>query len=872
MQNPSQHQPHPPRWLDRLLERLCSPQQVEQVMGDLHERFHRRVRREGTRKARFKYVLDVLSYMRPSVIKRERSHRTQSSPITMLKNYFTIAFRNLMGTKVYSGINILGLSVGLACSFLILLWVADETSYDRFHENGEQIHQVWRHMITGGQTYTQTSLPKGIAEEMKAEFPEVEETVVTFIDQQLVVTNGAENFREVGGYVGATFFQIFSFPFIHGDRETALQGMTSAVITERTARKLFGENWHSVIGKTITIDHQKEFTITGVVEDVPDNSSIKFDVLLPIDELFAREPRFSHWYFMAFNIFARLDQNTSLESFNAKVGDIFNRHAGEDDHQIFLQPFEDVYLNSVYKDGQLAGGRIEYIRIFTVVAVFLLLIACINFMNLATARSAQRAREIGVRKVIGAQKRSLVTQFMIEAMAMSLIAFVVASVFVAVLLPLFNDLTGKHFTIGSMDPTFFLGILCISLLVGIVSGSYPALYLSSFKPATVLRGKFSQRAGSVVSFRKGLVVFQFALSIILIVSTVGVYLQLNHIRTKNLGMDRENLLFFPREGALMDQYETVAQQLLLQTGIASVTASGQNPLEINNNTLSVGWQGKDPENHQLFYVINTYHDFATTMRMELVAGRDFSRDFTDSMSYMINEEAAKMIASDPENLQEVVGKTLNVYGNDGPIVGVIRNFTMNSLYSPIEPVVIRFHLEWAGYMYVRTKPGATKEAIAGLERVYNKMNSGYPLKYTFLDQQFEKTYRSEQVMGQLENIFAGVALFISCLGLFGLTSFTVEQRTRELGVRKVLGASVSGIVVLLSKDFLKLVVVGFAIAVPFTWYATNRWLEHFADRVEIGAGVYVIAGLSAIFIALITVSWQSIRAAVANPVDCLRSE
>src|SRR5260221_9834425 len=431
----------------------------------------------------------------------------------MIRNYFTIAFRNLIGTKAYSAINILGLSVGLACSFLILLWVTDEASYDRFHENGDQIHQAWRHMTTGGQTYTMNSLPKGIADQMNAEFPEVEETVVTFIDQQLVVTNGEENFRETGGYVGATFFRMFSFPFTHGNRETALQGMTSVVVTERTARKLFGEDWNNALGKTITIDHRKEFTITGIVSDVPDNSSIKFDVLLPIEELFAREPRFVEWYFMAFNIYAKLQRGTSLDSFNAKFGDIFNRHADANDHQIFLQPFEDVYLHSVYKDGKLAGGRIEYIRIFTVVAIFLLLIACINFMNLATARSAQRAREIGVRKVIGAQKRSVVTQFMIEAMTISLIAFLVSSAFVAVLLPIFNDLTGKEFTIGNLDSTFLLGIFGISLLVGLVSDWYPALYLSSFKPVTVLLGTFLQRAGSVVSFRKGLVVFQFALSV-----------------------------------------------------------------------------------------------------------------------------------------------------------------------------------------------------------------------------------------------------------------------------------------------------------------------------------------------------------------------
>jgi len=399
-----------------------------------------------------------------------------------------------------------------------------------------------------------------------------------------------------------------------------------------------------------------------------------------------------------------------------------------------------------------------------------------------------------------------------------------------------------------------------------LSGSYPALYLSSFKPVAVMQGTFRHQSGIAVFFRKGLVVFQFALAVLLIVSTVVVYLQLHYNRTKDLGLERDNLLFVTREGALLDRYDAVAQELLMQPGVAGVTASGQNPLEVGNNTLSVGWDGKDPNNSQLFYIINTHYDFAKTMQMELLAGRDFSRAFADSMAYLVNEETAKMIGGD------VVGKILNVYGDKGPIVGVVKNFSMNSLYSPIEPVIMRFHLQWAGQLYVRTRPGETQQALESLKAVYQKFNPDYPLQYTFLDQQFEQRYRSEQVTGKLVNIFAVIALFISCLGLFGLTSFTVEQRTKELGVRRVLGASVSGIVVMLSKDFLKLVFIGFVIATPVTWYMTNQWLQNFADRIEIGAAVFLLAGLAIILIALATVSWQSIKAAIANPVDSLRNE
>ncbi|HTF18639.1 MAG TPA: ABC transporter permease, partial [Chryseolinea sp.] len=680
-------------------------------------------------------------------------------------------------------------------------------------------------------------------------------------------TNNGQNYREIGGHAGPAFFSVFSFPFIQGNPETALVSPASAVITERTARKLFGSDWDNALGRTLTVDHKNDVTITGIVADIPNNSSIQFDVLLPTQILIDRDKRFEEWYFMVYVIYAKLEEGTSLHDFNRKVANLFNRHADDTNHQIFLQPFEDVYLNSFYRDGQLTGGRIDYVHIFAAIAIFLLLIACINFMNLATARSSQRAREIGVRKVIGAHQQSLITQFVTESIMTAFIAFLFALALVVTLLPAFNFITGKHFTPGSLDLNFLMGILGIALLVGVASGSYPAFYLSSFKPVAVLRGTFRQRSGSVLNLRKGLVVFQFALSLVLIVSTIAVYLQLNHIRTENLGMDRENLLFVTREGALLEKHDAVAQELLMQAGIASVTASGQNPLNIGNNTTSVNWSGKEPDNHQLFYIINASNDFAKTMRMDLLAGRDFSRAFaSDSISYLVNEETARLIGGD------VVGKTLNVYGDKGPIVGVIKNFSMNSLYMPIEPAVVRFHPEWAGYLFIRTEPGRTKEALAGLEVVYKKFNPDYPLAYTFVDHEFEKTYRSEAVMGTLANVFAVVALVISCLGLFGLTSFTIEQRTKELGVRKVLGASVAGIVIMLSRDFLKLVLIGCVIAAPITWYMTNHWLENFANRIDIGAGVFLLAGLTATLIALATVSWQSIKAAIANPVDCLRNE
>ena len=857
--------------------RAFSAEDIEELASSLRDRIEALVEAGWTEEAAFRDALQRMGslgtaereYRKVYWGKVRRHHQLTSElagRLSMLKHFLLTALRNVRRQKGYAFINVAGLSIGLACSFFILLWVTDESSYDRFHEDGDRIHQVWRHMDTGGQIYTLNSLPTRVAHEIAAEYPEVEEIVTTRLDNQFVVTSGNRSYRETGGHVGPMFFRIFSFPFIQGSPETALRGTSSVVITERTARKLFGEEWNDVLGRSLTIAHEESFTITGVVRDVPDNSSIQFDVLLPMREFLNREDRYGEWYYMAYQVYAKLRDGTSLDLFNAKVGDIFNRHTGASDHQIFLQPFEDVHLHSVYRDGHLAGGRIEYVRIFLAVALFLILIACINFMNLATARASQRAREIGVRKAIGAHQQSLVAQFMAESMAMALTAFLFALGLVIALRAVFNDLTGKNLTFADLNGPFLLGLFGVSLIVGVISGSYPALYLSSFKPIAVLRGTFRQRSGTV-TLRKGLVVFQFALSVLLIVSTVAVYWQLDYIRTKNLGLDRENLLYVAREGALEDRFETIAAELLKEPGIAAVTSSGQNPLQIGNNTVSVDWDGKGADNQTLFYIIMANYDFVETMRMELAAGRDFSRDFTaDSMYYIVNEETARLIGGD------VVGQTLEVYGDPGEIVGVVKNFSMNTLYSPIEPAIIRFEPEDIGMLFVRTELGRTREALASLERVYERFNPGYPFEYTFLDQQFEQTYRSEAVMGTLANIFAVVALFISCLGLFGLTSFTVEQRTKEVGIRKVLGASVPRLAVLLTSSFTKLVLAGIALAAPVAYFVVLRWLDNFEDHIALGVEIFVLAGVAAVLVAWITVGYQSIKAALADPVKSLRYE
>lgn len=786
----------------------------------------------------------------------------------MLRNYLKIALRNISRQKAFAFINISGLAIGFTCSFFILLWITDELSFDQFHKNGDRTVQVMRHMISDGKIDTYPSLGQPVAETILAEYPEVEDITYVMLSQQFVVTKDGSSFRDIGGYVSPTFFGIFSFPFIQGNPRTALQDVNSVVITSRAADRIFGEGWQSrndVIGQTIMIDHRKEFTVSGVVANPPQNSSLQFDVLLAANDFTDRFGVATNWYYMIFSVYARLHEGSSLEQLNAKLLDHFNRHDQGKDTELFLQPFEEVHLHSTYRGGVLVGGRIDYLRIFGVVAGFLLLIACINFMNLATARSGRRAREIGVRKVVGAQRRALISQFMIESISMSTFAFVIALASFFLLLPYFNQLAGKTLSVNDLNEWFIFGLFGVSLAVGIISGSYPALYLSSFNPVAALRASLKQRASN--SFlRKGLVIFQFAISVLMIVATVGVFLQLRHLRTIDLGLQREGLVFLPREGALREKSEFVVEELLRSPGIAAVTASGQNPLKVGNNTIGVKWDGKAPDSRPVFFVLLVDFDFIKTMGMELAEGRDFTREFNNVDTYIINEEAATLMGGN------MVGKRIKLYGKEGEVVGVVKNFSMNSLYAPVAPVVIRFHPQSTSRLFVRPKAGETTEALASLKAICTKLNPGYPFEYTFLDHVFEETYRSEAIMGQLANIFAVIAVFISCLGLFGLTAFTVEQRTKEVGIRKVLGGSVLRIAALLSVEFVVLVMLGVLIALPVAGYVMSTWLQDFSSRIAMPWWLFASAAGAALLLAVVTISFQSIRAATANPVDTLRSE
>ncbi|MCK5148327.1 FtsX-like permease family protein [bacterium] len=617
----------------------------------------------------------------------------------------------------------------------------------------------------------------------------------------------------------------------------------------------------------INIDHRLNAKLTAVFEDVPTNSSLQFEYVIPMQEYIRNNDWVEHWGNNGLRLFARLEKGADPEHVNAKIKDLIDQHVDRWESDVFLQPISDMYLWSNFENGVLVGGRIDYVRIFLCVAVFIILIASINFMNLATARSTQRALEIGVRKAVGASKSSLAGQFLGESILTAMMAFVIAMVLVIILLPNFNQLTNKAVNVSLANPGLWLQFGGLVLFTGLLAGSYPALHLASFSVINVLRGASSKKTrGS--GLRKGLVVFQLMMSIILIIGTLTIYQQLSYIRNKVLGVDRENVVRMAFEGNIQSQFDAFKHELLSKPGIVNVTTSSQNPLSVGNNTIGVEWDGKIEGDNTLYSIINAGYDFVETMKIDVKDGRVFSREYgADSTNYIINEKAAESMGMD-----NPVGQRLALWDREGSVIGVVKNFHMQSLYREIEPIIIRLAPQSASIVLVRFASGQTREALTVLENVHKKFNSAYPFNCRFLDEEFEQTYRSETVIGTLAKVFAVLAILIASLGLLGLASFTAEQRSKEIAIRKVLGSSILKIIGLLSREFILLVVGAYAVALPIAYYLMTKWLEDFAFHTEISVGILISAGVLSVLIAWLNVSYQSIRAAMTNPVISLRSE
>ncbi|HWK04476.1 MAG TPA: ABC transporter permease [Puia sp.] len=789
----------------------------------------------------------------------------------MIRNFFKVAIRNLWKHRGYSFLNIFGLAMGMTCSLLILLWINDERNVDAFHANTSRLYAVYERQYYDGKVEAGYYTPGLLPVEMKKVLPEVELASGYNGTDKSTFQVGDKILKEEGSQGDADFFKMFSYPLLQGTAATALATPVSLAISGKMAKDLFGSP-QAAIGQTIRYENRKNFTVTAVFADLPENVSEKFDYVMNWTAYMEDNSWVKDWgnngprtYLLL-----RADANPALVTRKiTRFLDNYNKEQGKGFRiELGMQRFGDVYLHSNFKNGQVEGGRIEYVRLFSIVAVFILLIACINFMNLTTARSVKRAKEIGIRKVVGAVRPALIRQFLSEAILLSFFSVILAMALVILVLPAFNHLTGKHiyFPYGSLS--FWGCLAALTLVTGAISGSYPALFLSSFQPIRVLKGAMRFSAGAAW-FRKGLVVFQFVLSIVLIIGTIVVSGQVDYVRSINLGYDRENLVYIPLEGDLTGKYPLFKERAAQLSGVGEVSRVSQDPTDLQNGTGGIEWDGKDPNTKPMFTQASAGYDFVRTLKLQLVAGRDFSKDFpTDSVGYLLNEEGLKKTG-----YKDPIGKPLTMWQKKGKIIGIIKNFHFTSLHDPINPLIIKFgEQENWGNVMVRTEAGKTKQALAGLERLCRELNPKFPFTYRFADEEYQNLYKSEAIVHNLSNCFAGLAIFISCLGLLGLAMFTAEQRTKEFGIRKVLGAGTATLFTLLSKDFLVLVLIAFLLASPLAWWAMHGWLQNFAYHVEVQWWVFLLAGAMALLIALLTVSIQAIKVAIANPVKSLRTE
>jgi len=790
----------------------------------------------------------------------------------MLRNYLITALRSLRRNKVFSVINILGLAFGITCSLLILLWVQDEYSVDSFHKNGGQIYAVYERQFNDDKVDAGYYTPGPLGDELKKKIPEViyastsrqNNDISTFeLDDKIL--------RETGNFASEDFFKMFSYPLLLGREQTVLNLPSSIVISHKMADEFYGSP-EKAMGKSIRYENQKNYIITGVFENLPARTSDKFDYLISWQSFVEDNSWVRQWDNNSPRTYIMLRPDAKAVLIENKIKDLlkgYNKYLSPHHKiELGLQRFGDMYLHSEFKNGHIAGGRIDYVQIFSIVAVIILLIACINFMNLTTARSMKRAKEIGVRKVTGAMRSSIIKQFMGEALLVVTIGVILSLLLTALVLPAFNSFTGKAIELPATNETFWVELLALTFITGLVSGCYPALFLSSFNPVKVLKGSLKFAPGAAL-FRQALVVFQFVLSVAMIIGTLVISRQIKYIQTKDIGFTRENLIYVPLKGDLIPKYEVLKEEALKTPGITGVTRITSVPTEIGGNTWGVDWTGKSPDARPLFTTAEVGYEFAKTMKLQLIQGRDFSRDFAaDSANYLVNMTALKQIG-----YKDPIGKPLSLWGVKGQIIGVIKDFHFSSLRDPINPLIIKLgeHDDW-GYALVRAEAGKTKQAVTALQTISTTLNPEFTFEYQFSDEDYQSLYKSEQVVDKLADYFSFLGIFISCLGLLGLAIFTGEQRRKEIGIRKVLGASVTVIVTTLSKGVLKLVIISSIIAAPVAWFVMNKWLQNYAYRINISWWIFLVAGLAATFIALLTVSVESIKAAVANPVKSLRTE
>jgi len=785
----------------------------------------------------------------------------------MIHNYLKTTFRNLWKNKGFTFLNIFGLGIGIACASLIFLWVEDEINFNNYFSNKENLYKIKDSQTYDGTTFTFDATPGPLAAGIKTEIPGIKNTARSSWEQQSLFSLGDKNIYERGMYVDSSFLKMFQLEFVQGNAGTAFQQLHSLVITEKMAHKFFGND--NAIGKSLRVDNNASSVVTGVIKDLPESVSFQFEWLAPFKIFENQNNWLQSWGNNGVLTYVELQPGADTKAINRKLYNYVQSKARDAEAKMSIYPMSRWRLYDSWKDGKEVPGRIRYVHLFSLIAWIILLIACINFMNLSTARSEKRAREVGVRKVLGAGKSKLVGQFIGESVIMALISAVVAVCIIFAVLPAFNSLVEKQLSIRLFQPLHISALLAIALACGLVAGSYPAFYLSSFNPVAVLKGIRIKMNGSAGFIRKGLVVVQFSISIILIISTIIIYKQINHAKNRSLGYDKENLIYLPLQGKLKEHFNAVKNDLV-QTGVVKDAALSQSTvLQLGSNTGDFQWQGKDPDKQVLITVESVSPEYTATMGMRIEKGRNFYDDLkSDSGNIIINQTLAKIIGD-----KNIIGSLITNGDNKFTVVGVIDDFVYNNLYSPSSPLILFPDTSGTNFLTIRLKKTSNVAgALAKVENVIKANNPGFPFDYKFVDDQFDQFFKTEMLIGKLASVFAFLAIFISCLGLFGLAAYTAERRTKEIGIRKVLGASAKGLAGLLSKEFLILVMISCLIAFPIAWWMMHNWLEGYEYRIPISWPIFLVAGLLAMLIALFTVSVQAIKAALANPIQSLRSE
>lgn len=790
----------------------------------------------------------------------------------MIKNFFKIAWRNMLRNKGFSLINIAGLSIGMASAILIILWIQNEVSYDQFHEKKDRIYEAWNRARFDGKLACWNTTPKILARTLEHDLPEVERAVRVNWNSNFLFSVGDKRILKSGNIVDTGFLQMFSFPLVQGNPATALNNIHSIVITESMAKSVFGDE--NPMGKIMKVDNKQNFTVSGVMKDLPNNTRFKLDFLIPWAYLVSIGESDSSWGNNSTRTYALLKPNATEASANIKMKPLkqkYDEEAKTDKWEMFLYPMDKWRLYSSFTNGAEDGrGRIEFVRLFGIIAAFILLIACINFMNLSTARSERRAKEVGIRKVVGARKKSLIGQFIGESILLAFLAAMLALVIVIISLPAYNTLTQKTLFINFSNGNTWLAGIAFIVFTGILAGSYPAFFLSSFQPVKVLKGSF-KKAHALVTPRKILVVLQFTFAIILIICTIIVKQQIDHAQNRDAGYNRDQLVYHFFTNDIEKNYKLIKNELL-SSGAATAVVKTNSPItEVWSDGWGQEWEGKDPHDKTDFFRFVADDGLAKATNLQFVHGRDFDLQTfpTDSTGMIINESALRVM-----KFKEPIGKIVKDNGTEWHVIGVVKDFILTSPYEPIRPLLIMgAKSNWfQTIMFKLNGAERTAENLKKAEAIFKKFNPEYPFTAHFVDESYAQKFENEQMQGTLAALFSGLTIFISCLGLFGLATYMAENRIKEIGVRKVLGASVANITALLSKDFLKLVVISFVIAAPIAWWAMYKWLQDYDYRITIQWWVFALACLLSVLIALFTISFQSIKAAIANPVKSLRTE